>query len=117
LDVRREFHGFIKECIQKTCPTKDGKFGSWCAFEDEQDKYRNLSTALKLCGYYSERLDAKTEEVSKGAKEPKELASEAKKGFNGISTKERVEVSFQQWMIGSTTRCVHYLVPVTTPFP
>lgn len=99
----RDFHGFMKEYMEKTCPTKDsdGIFPVWCAFEGELDKYRSLSKALKMCGYYSANLDCKIDEVSKGVKELKDLAKESKQKFNGISTKERVEFSFRNWLYGS----------------
>jgi len=73
---------------------------SWDGFEFELEKYRNLSKALKLCGYYSEKLDLKTQEVSQGVKDLKVLANEAKKKFAEKSTKERVEFSFKQWLYG-----------------
>jgi hypothetical protein len=49
-------------------------------------------------------VDAKIQEVSQGNKDRKELAEEAKKLFNGISTKERVEFSFQRWLTGSDAK-------------
>ena len=91
-----DFHEFMKEYMEKTCPTN-----GWDRFEHQLEQYRDLSKALKLCGYYSDKLDAKIQELSQGSKELKQLAEEAKKRFNGISTKERVEFSFQRWLTGS----------------
>lgn len=90
-----DFHEFMKTYMEKTCPAD-----RWDAFEHELNKYRDLSKALKLCGYYSDKLDAKIQEVTQGNKDLKQLAEEAKKRFNGISTKERVEFSFQRWLTG-----------------
>ena len=72
------FHGFMKEYMEKTCPSKEGTFGNWCAFDEELNKYRNLSKSLKMCGYYSANLDCKIDEISKNVKELKELAKESK---------------------------------------
>ncbi len=94
-----DFHGFMKEYMEKTCPSN-----SWDRPEHDLEKYRDLSKALKLCGYYSDKLDAKIQEVSQGNKDLKELAAEAKKRFNGISTKERVEFSFQRWLTGGDAK-------------
>jgi hypothetical protein len=88
-----DFHGSMKEYMDKTCPDN-----SWDAFEHELDKYRDLSKALKLCRYYSEQLDLKTQELSDGKKDLKVLAIGTKKWFSEISAKERVEFSFQRWM-------------------
>lgn len=96
-----DFHGFMKEYMEKTCPTRDGTYGTWCPFENELEKYRDLSKALKMCGYYSANLDGKIEEVSRNIKELKELAKESKDKFNGMSTKERVEFSFKEWLTGA----------------
>lgn len=90
-----DFHGFMKEYMENTCPCN-----GWDNFDYEIRKYRNLSKALKLCGYYSEKLDLKTQEVSQGVKDLKVLANEAKKKFAEKSTKERVEFSFKQWLYG-----------------
>lgn len=94
-----DFHGFMKEYMEKTCPTRDDR--SWCSFESELTGYRNLSKALKLCGYYSANLDEKIEEISQGIKDLKKLAKESKDKFNGMSTKERVEFSFKEWLTGA----------------
>lgn len=90
-----DFHGFMKEYMENTCPCN-----GWDNFDYEIRKYRNLSKALKLCGYYSENLDLKTQEVAQGVKDLKILANEAKKKFAEKSTKERVEFSFKQWLYG-----------------
>jgi hypothetical protein len=85
-------------------PDHPAAFGSWCAFEEELNKYRKLSKTLRImmCGYYSTNFEEKIDEVSKGVKEQKELAKESKQKFNGISTKERVEHSFKRWLTGFT---------------
>jgi len=94
-----DFHGFMKDYMEKTCPCKDGY---WCTFEEELNKYRNLSKALKMCGYYSANLDCKIDEISKNVKDLKQLARESKQRFSDVSTKERVEFSFKQWLYGTT---------------
>ena len=94
-----DFHGFMKEYMDKTCPIRDASV--WCSFESELNAYRNLSKALKMCGYYSANLDGKIEEVSRNIKELKELAKESKDKFNERSTKERVEFSFKEWLTGA----------------
>ena len=94
-----DFHGFMKEYMDKTCPIRDASV--WCSFESELNAYRNLSKALKMCGYYSANLDGKIEEISRNIKELKELAKESKEKFNGMSTKERVEFSFKEWLTGA----------------
>ena len=98
-----DFHDFMKEYMEKTCPSKGGVFGNWCAFEDELLKYRKLSKALKMCGYYSANLDCKIDEISKNVKELKDLAKEAKQKFSDNSTKERVEFSFKHWLYGTAS--------------
>jgi RNAse (barnase) inhibitor barstar len=90
-----DFHEFMKEYMEKTCPTN-----GWDRFEHQLEQYRDLSKALKMCGYYSENLDLKTQEVAQGVKDLKVLANEAKKKFAEKSTKERVEFSFKQWLYG-----------------
>lgn len=94
-----DFHGFMKEYMEKTCPTKNDR--DWCDFAHELNKYRNLSKALKMCGDYSANLDGKIEEVARNIKELKELAKESKDRFNERSTKERVEFSFKEWLTGA----------------
>jgi len=97
-----DFHSFMKDYMEKTCPSKDGAFGSWCAFEEELNKYRSLSKTLKMCGYYSANLDCKIDEISKNVKDLKQLARESKQKFSDVSTKERVESSFKHWLYGTT---------------
>jgi RNAse (barnase) inhibitor barstar len=96
-----DFHGFMKDYMEKTCPTKEGDY--WCTFTEELKKYRDLSKALKMCGYYSANLDCKIDEISKNVKELKDLAKESKQKFSDISTKERVEHSFKTWLYGLST--------------
>lgn len=98
-----DFHGFMKEYMEKTCPSKNGVFGNWCAFEEELNKYRNLSKALKMCGCYSPNLDTKIDEVTNTVKELKQYAKHVKQQFNEKSTKERVEFSFKHWLYGTAS--------------
>jgi hypothetical protein len=74
-----DFHEFMKTYMEKTCPAD-----RWDAFEHELNKYRDLSKALKLCGYYSDKLDAKIQELSQGSKELKQLADGSKKPKGGV---------------------------------
>ena len=96
-----DFHGFMKDYMEKTCPTRPDNF--WCTFTEELNKYRNLSKSLKMCGYYSANLDCKIDEISKNVKELKQLAKESKQKFSDISTKERVEFSFKHWLYGTAS--------------
>jgi hypothetical protein len=70
-------------------PDHPAAFGSWCAFEEELNKYRKLSKTLRImmCGYYSTNFEEKINEVSKGVKEQKNWPRNPNRSSTGSARK------------------------------